>query len=257
MEPALRYRMIGATFWMLLLVLWVPSWFSAPVNFQPQGDETPGRQRISAPLLLSQAPGVAQKPEQQAKNLAAQNTQAVTKDVRKNIAPTPAKPPEAVKPQTAPIPAQVPKPQVVTPTPSVPAKDSRSTTQPTAKPQAPGALEQSLTAQLPPLKSDEVISPVTQVRSAEYSQPKPSTPGKIQDAYYLQLICYADVNQALAFSTPLKKRFTAEEKIVQRPGKGPLYCVRVGPLGGRLYAEETLQKLNGEFKVQGYLIAIP
>ncbi|WP_029407885.1 SPOR domain-containing protein [Thiomicrorhabdus sp. Milos-T2] len=41
MDLVSKYRLVGATIWLILLVIIVPQWYSEPVNFVPEGFQQP------------------------------------------------------------------------------------------------------------------------------------------------------------------------------------------------------------------------
>lgn len=56
MDETTKFRLLGAIFWLGLLVFIVPSWYSQPVNFQPQGHAelavTTSLPKVEKPFLL-------------------------------------------------------------------------------------------------------------------------------------------------------------------------------------------------------------
>jgi|GEM_PF-6810795 cell division protein FtsN len=80
---------------------------------------------------------------------------------------------------------------------------------------------------------------------------------KSEVEYYIQILAYADLNQAKKATNKFKNKFHKELKIHFNE-KAALYVVRLGPFESEEDADEELQKIkkNAEFK-DAFVVKLP
>ncbi len=248
MDEQSKQRIIGAAIWLLLLVIFVPSWYSNPVNFKPEGERE--ENTASSLPIVNHVYRLPENVNQATTDGQLQNKQPTYAEIAK----APAEPQKVVKP------SEIKASSIKQPEKSVRSVNSdRAELKAETKKEVKKEVESKPKSSIEPQQKRQAgYEQTKQVRKdsviwAEFKDRIVNNP-KYAGQWIILLQAFDNTKQANEFARKVSLKNDVYIKYFKRTR---IYSVRTKPFSSRAKAEKAKRKLDKIYRVKGEIRQLP